>query len=134
MNHSTHLPAHSRPASPNQNLPRVLTVLRWTARIASLASIALIAMMATDTPKLPTLQEAAALALFPIGVVAGMIWSWWRERNGAILSLSCLAAFYAYMFISRGNINLGPYFLIFSAPAFIFLICGLLASSRAAKH
>lgn len=116
-----------------QALPRTdvpLLTMRWLARGASVVSIGLLAMMAFGEPGVPTLREAAALALFPVGVATGMIWAWWNELRGGVLAVLSLVAFYGVMLLLRGEIPGGPYFLLFTSPAFLFVLCGLRARLR----
>ena len=108
--------------------PAPLIALRWIARLLSLGSIALLAMFAYGPQEraMPTPSEWLLIAFFPIGVALGMAIAWWREITGGLISLVSLAIFYATMLANTGHVR-GPYFLIFTAPALMFLACGLLA-------
>lgn len=115
--------AHAIPTRPAL---KAASVLRWTARITSLLVGALIVAFLFEPAAAPNAKEIVALALFPGGVLLGMAIGWWRELPGGALSLGSLGAFYAWMLIATGHFPGGPYFLIFTAPAFLFLAAGLM--------
>jgi hypothetical protein len=117
MNSITH-PVHSR--------PHAATLLRWAARVSSVLVGALIFAFLFEPAAAPNAKEIVALALFPGGVLLGMAIGWWREMPGAAVSLGSLGAFYLWMLIATGQLPGGPYFLILTAPAFLFLAAGLL--------
>lgn len=107
--------------------------LRWAARLGSLASLALLAafLFGGGEQILPsTLREAVSMALFPGCVAAGMLLAWRWELAGGLLCVAGLAAFYAWMALASGRVPLTPYFALFAAPGFIFLICGTLERIR----
>ncbi len=108
--------------------PVVLVGLRWVARAASVVSIGLLAAFAFGggEPGLPTAKEWVALALFPAGVVAGMVLAWWKEVPGGLVTAASLMAFYAVMYSGRGVLPGGPYFVLFALPGLVLLVCGLL--------
>jgi hypothetical protein len=106
-------------------LPVLAAAVRWAARAGSIASTLLFAAMATDGPNLPTPAEAVALAMFPIGVVVGFAIAWRRETLGGFVSVASLAAFYLWM-TALGRGPTGPWFLITTAPALLFIASGLL--------
>lgn len=105
-----------------------LVGLRWFARAASVVSIGLLAAFAFGGGEtgLPTAKEWFALALFPAGVVAGMVLAWWKELPGGFLTAASLAGFYTVMFAQRGVVPGGPYFVLFSLPGLLLLVCGLI--------
>lgn len=105
--------------------------LKWSARVLSILVLILLAQFAFSGGKAPTTNEIAALAFFPVGMSIGLIIAWWREGLGALISLASLAAFYAWLFFVRGDVPRGPYFLLFTLPAFLFVGCWL--SSRISK-
>ena len=117
MNSIAH-PVHSR--------PHAATLLRWAARVSSVLVGALIVAFLFEPAAAPSAKEIVALALFPGGVMLGMAIGWWRELPGAVVSLGSLGGFYAWMLIATGHCPGGPYFLVFSAPAFLFLAAGLM--------
>ncbi|XVJ59878.1 MAG: hypothetical protein HEQ23_10930 [Tepidisphaera sp.] len=108
--------------------PVVLVGLRWVARAASVVSIGLLAAFAFGggEPGLPTAKEWVALAFFPVGVVAGMVLAWWKEVPGGLVTAASLAAFYGVMYAERGAVPGGPFFVLFSLPGLVLLVCGLL--------
>lgn len=110
--------------TPVSSIP--LVVVRWIARAASVASIGLLAAFAFGEPGVPTLSESVALAMFPVGVAAGMIWAWWDELRGGLVTALCLAGFYVWLFARDGKVAHGPYFVLFAAPGLVLLACGLI--------
>ena len=107
--------------------------VRWLARLMSLLSLAIIALFLLAEPFKPANvrgREWVGFVCFPIGVMVGLIIAWWKEGLGAAISLGSLAAFYlVYAWMMGSNIH-GPWFLIFSSPAFLFLIAWLLSRSN----
>lgn len=114
-----------RPETPARR-PIALPILRWAARLASLASVWTLALFILGELGTPTPIEWVALALFPFGVMGGMLFAWRRAMAGGLFALASLAAFYTLALITRGNIPGGPWFLIFSSPAVLFVIVGTL--------
>src|SRR5688572_29034557 len=106
-------------ASEERSVAGMALVVRWMARVLSVFITALIVLMATDGAGLPTAAEAAVLALFPGGVVAGFVIAWRRERAGGLITVLSLAGFYVLMAV-MGRVT-GPYFLAAAAPGFLFL-------------
>ena len=109
------------------NLP--LTGLEWIARAGSIVSMALLLSLFIGEglhPSEVAPQEWVGLLFFPVGVVVGMIVSWWQEGTGAAISLVSLAAFYiVYGYLFRNHIG-GWAFIAFAAPGFLFLLHWLL--------
>ncbi len=108
-------------------------LLRWTARILSLASLGLILMFAfggEEAGGMPTLREWGALTFFPIGVQVGMLLAWKKEIAGGLIALAALGGFYAYYMFMAGSLPGGPYFALFSLPAVLFLVSGIMAHRR----
>ena len=106
-------------------------VSRWTARVWSILSVVFILTfvvgegMGGSGPR-PDLKAWVGLALFPIGVCAGLAVSWFRERWGGILAFGCLIAFYAWDWLLFGQWPRGPFFLLVAAPGLLFLLAGFL--------
>lgn len=113
-----------------QSSPTLLRVVRWIARAASVVSIVLLAAFAFGERGMPTAKEWLALAMFPGGVVAGMVWAWWSEVRGGLLTLASLIGIHAWMFVRDGKIDHGPYFALFALPGIVLLACGVFALSR----
>jgi hypothetical protein len=110
----------------------IALVLRWTARATSVASILLLGLFAFGGAEAfrPTATEAVALAFFPGGVALGMLVGWWREGLGGLITLISLGLFYAWLIALSGHAPGGPFFLIFSSPGLLFLMCWLLERAR----
>ncbi len=111
---------------------RGVFVTRWVARAWSILNILVVLLFVVieivgSGGVLPTLQECMGLALWPIGVAVGLIVAWYRETLGAILALGSLIAFYAWNLLRSGKPPQGPFFLLFAAPAFVFLIAAFLS-------
>lgn len=104
-----------------------LLASRWIARLLSLAVIAIIiAFLGEGTPK-P--KEWLLIAFFPIGLLVGLVLSWWREIVGALVAIASMAGLYAISFALSGKVPTGPYFELLASPALFFLIAGVLSRS-----
>lgn len=108
-----------------------IRVLRIIARIWSLLSIGFILLIFVgealngERPA-PTPLEWFGLALFPGGVLLGLIIAWRYEGLGGIVTLSSLGAFYIWNFLQSGRLAGGPFFFLAAAPGLLFLICCML--------
>ncbi|AKI97058.1 DUF7670 domain-containing protein [Kosmotoga pacifica] len=112
-------------------------VLLRIAKVWSLISIGFIVFfmigyaMDPNEPR-PVGIEWFELSLFPMGVLVGMILSWKYARTGAVISIVCLVVFYFVEYALKGRFPGGPFFLLVSAPAFLFLIYSLMAHRQSA--
>jgi len=111
------------------------TLLCWIARVWSVLSIAFMLLMVVGemtapSAPLPNLSEAVLMLLFPIGVCVGMIIAWKKELPGALVTIGCMIAFYFGIWLLRGNLPRGPYFLLVAAPGLLFLVDWLLRQNR----
>jgi hypothetical protein len=103
--------------------------LLWLARGTSLLTIGTLALFAfgeAEPRVMPTPGEALLLAFFPIGVAVGLALAWKYERTGAFVALGSLAVFYLLEFLMSGRFPGGPWFLIFTLPALLFLAHAML--------
>ena len=112
----------------HSNLP--LSLLEWLARTGSILSVGLVVLLFLGEggfhPSTITAREWTGLGFFPIGVVLGMVVAWWREGLGALISVTSLTAFYfVYGYLLGSHIG-GWWFVIFTLPAFLFLLHWLL--------
>jgi hypothetical protein len=100
------------------------TLLRLIARATSAISVGalLLFVVGGDEGFRPTGQELVGLLFFPAGVAIGLALAWWREGLGASVALASLAAFYVvYGVLLSDRFPNGPWFLIFTSPAALFL-------------
>ena len=99
------------------------TAVRWAARIGSLISIGLLLAFVFgeggDPAALAPL-DWLGLALFPGGVILGMLVGFWREGWGGAMTLVSILAFYGLQFALSGRLPGGPYFLAFALPGLFF--------------
>ena len=106
---------------------------RWLARLTSLISLGIVAMFLLAEPFNPKNvrpREWVGFVCFPIGAMVGLIVAWWKEGLGATISLVSLAAFYLiYGWLMGSNVN-SLAFVVFTSPAFLFLIAWLLSRSN----
>jgi hypothetical protein len=110
----------------------VANIIRWTARGLSLGSGALlVAFLGPGEAMRPTPAEIVGLALFPGGVLLGFVLGWWRPKVGGVVALASLAAFYAWHVATAGRWPAGPWFLLFTSPALLFLAAAWLPRQRA---
>jgi hypothetical protein len=118
-----------------QRFKLVSLILRWLARGTSALSIAIILLFFVGfRPSQVAAREWIGLMFFPLGVVLGMLISWKSEMVGSIVSLTSLAAFYFfYELMITGRLG-GWAFLVFTAPAFLFLISWITHKAIRAKR
>lgn len=109
---------------------------RFTAKIWSLFSfgfvlIFLIGNAFSSEGTAPTAFEWFMLVcLFPGGVITGIALAWKWELIGSVLSISCLSAFYVIQTFVSGRIPGGPYFLLLTTPAFLFLTSWIVSKEK----
>ena len=113
--------------------------LSWLARIWSLASIVFVLVFLfgeglSGPGAKPTAAEWIGLALWPGGVCVGLVFSWFREGIGGIVTTGCLIAFYGWNLLERGRFPTGPYFLLVAAPGILFLLSSLLSQKPQEMH
>ncbi len=100
-------------------------IVLWTARISSIISFLLLSTIFIGEGFNPTSINSIELLLFfffPIFVIVGFMIAWRKELIGSIISLSGLAMFYLFHYISTGNFPRGFAFLVFTIPAFLFML------------
>lgn len=104
--------------------PPTVTAIRWLARLSSLVVIFVLGLFLFGGNEQQTFGdtlEILGFIFFPVGVIAGLIFAWKHEMGGGLLAIASLAAFYQWHYSRAGSWPAGPWFLIFTAPAFIFL-------------
>lgn len=105
--------------------------IRWLARVGAVASFVFVGAFvfggSEDVGKWPSLMEWIGLVCFPIGVLTGFAVSFWREAAGGLISLASLAGFYLWHFATAKTPVAGPWFLIVTIPAALFLLAALLS-------
>lgn len=99
-----------------------IRLVRYGNRILSAAIAAFLVTMIAGDPIKPNWNETIALLFFPGGVITGFLWSWKNERWGSIFSCLSLAVFYLYMYARGSTFPSGPYFLLLTSPALVFLV------------
>ncbi|PWT95698.1 MAG: hypothetical protein C5B55_00950 [Blastocatellia bacterium] len=102
--------------------------IRWLARGSSLAVIAVLALFIIgENNSVPIrVRDLAGLALFPVGVVLGMLVSWKHELEGSLISIGSLIGFYFACALIAGSLPDGWAFVVFTSPAFLFLVTGVM--------
>lgn len=110
--------------------------LRWTARIWAVASLLFLSAFifggGEHSGNWPTLTQWIGVAFFPIGIIIGLVIAFWNDLTGGGLTLLSLIGFYAWHFVTSGNLAVGPWFALISAPGLLFLLAGLIARRRTA--
>ncbi len=103
--------------------------LQLFARVSSAVVFVLIGMFlfgGNESQGFNDNNEIVGFALFPVTLLLGMLISWVWEIPGAVVSMLGLGGFYLWHFATSGSLPEGPWFLIFSVPAFLFLASGIL--------
>jgi hypothetical protein len=111
---------------------RGVNIVRWIGRISAGLAAGLILLIfigeGLDEGIGPFLQmttrETAMMIAFVV-IWLGLLLGWKWELTGALLAIGGMAAFYLLDYLFSGTFPRGPYFLIFSSPAVLFLYCGL---------
>jgi hypothetical protein len=114
-----------------------LKSLRWLARAGSLVTIIIVAMFIIGeggTSSALSTRDLIGLALFPGGVALGMLMAWRHEVEGSLFSIGSLAGFYIVCQVVLGKFPSGWAFLVFTSPAFLFLMSGLMERARVVGH
>ncbi|MFO0836698.1 MAG: hypothetical protein U0638_17175 [Phycisphaerales bacterium] len=119
-----------RALSPRTNA--VLVALCWLAKLSGLAVGVTLPIILFASREQPKGSEWLGVAFFPLGVSIGLLLGIWRELLGGAIAILSLAMFY-FMFVVVGKtVPKGPYFAIFTSPALLLLIAGLIA--RRCRH
>ena len=118
-----------RVCSPDSQMTRLLTTLRWSARVWSIPSIAALllpyVMEGLYWLQGPSIREMIGHACFS-AVLLGLILAWRWEGWGGGLTVCGVLVFYVTWWL-HGKTPRGPYFLLVAAPGLLFLLTGLLA-------
>lgn len=108
----------------------------WLARMTALLScgvlFAFIAGSIVNDRQLPSTTEAIALAFFPAGVILGLLLGWFRPTLGGSVAIVSLLVFYSWHRVAAGDWPQGPYFVLFTLPALLYLLAGGLARRSSA--
>lgn len=107
---------------------------RWGARISAAGSLLLLSAFIfggnEQSTAGPTATQWIGLAFFPIGIIVGLLVAYWKEIPGGGITVLSLAGFYVWHFVVSGKLSCGPWFALFAAPGFLFLVAGLVARHR----
>jgi hypothetical protein len=107
---------------------RLVSALRWTARVWSVASVGLVLAFIVGEGSHPSRpNEWLGFLLFPVGISVGMILAWWKEGLGGSMTVGSLLAFYAVHLTTVGTFPHGWAWLTFAAPGFLFLLSSQLS-------
>lgn len=123
------------------DVSRGIKVVRWVGRISSGLAAGFILFIFVGegleegfSPLLQmTVRETLMMVAFAV-VWLGLILGWKWELTGALLTLGGMVAFYLLDYLFSGTFPRGPYFLIFSSPALLFLYCGLRGRAVSKAH
>ena len=99
----------------------IAQVIRWLARAGSVASIGLLVAFLVGEGLPPITCQSA---LFPFGVMVGLLVAWRFERTGGTITVACLLMFYALEYFCGGAFPKGSAFWLISAPGALFLVSG----------
>jgi hypothetical protein len=111
-------------------------MIRWTARIWTLACLLFLCAFifgdAERSGRWPTSTEWIGLAVFPTGIVVGLLIAFRKEFQGGAIAVLSLVGFYIWHFAVSGKLDAGPWFALIAAPGFLFVLANLLSKSRPA--
>ena len=103
------------------------------ARLLSLVILSLIGLFflgSNEPQQFPEAMEIVGFLFFPIRILTGMLLSWRWEIGGSIVAIGSLIGFYLWYAIQSGRLPTGPWFIVFTSPAFLFLVAGYLNRLR----
>ncbi len=107
---------------------RLVSALRWTARVWSVASVALVVAFIIGEGNNPSgPKEWLGFLFFPFGISVGMILAWWKEGLGGSITVGSLLASYVVRLTFTGTFPKGWAWLAFAAPGFLFLVSSYLS-------
>ncbi len=112
--------------NPHRPHPNLTQLIRWAARILGVVNIIFIILFVIGEGfdyTLITQTEWILFVFFPVGISIGMIVAWWKEGVGGSITVGSLVIFYIIHFVSRGQFPNGLWFLVFTIPGFLFLVC-----------
>lgn len=109
--------------------------LTWVATIWSVASIVFVLTFIFGEAfgghaARPTGTEWVGLALWPGGVMVGLVIAWVRKGTGGTIAIASLVVFYFWHLLERGKFPGGPFFILVAAPGILFLWSSLLSRPR----
>ena len=100
-----------------------MVLIEFLARVGSVMSITLLVLLFQAEAFHPSEiapREWFGLVFFPIGVIVGLVISWWKEGLGISITVGNLLAFYfVYGYLLDYHIG-GWAFVMFASPAFLF--------------
>jgi hypothetical protein len=108
------------------------SIVRWAARLTGGSSLAFMLffvgahIFGDSQGPAPTASERVGLAFFPTGLIVGLAIAFFRAKTGALTALASFAGFHVWHFARAGDLPAGPFFVLLTAPAVLFLISGLL--------
>jgi hypothetical protein len=102
---------------------RQIAVPRWAARAWSIGSIALVLAFIVGERSLPsTWHEWLGFLFFPLGMCAGLVVAWWRERLGGLVAIASLTTLYLIVLAMIATFPHGWAWFVFSVSGFLFLV------------
>jgi hypothetical protein len=116
---------------------RLVTIIRWIARVLSILFIGFILLLLIDEIVFPhteavfQVRDIIAMIFFPTGVVVGLILAWKKEILGGMVAIGSLAAFYMTLFLFDGRFPRGPFFLLLASPGFLFILVSVIGRIKA---
>ncbi|MCD4654392.1 hypothetical protein K8T06_10725 [bacterium] len=112
---------------------RLYKLFRWIARISSILIIGLILFFIIGegidqgySLSDFELRDLILFTLFPVGIIIGYIFAWWREFTGGLIAVLSVALFHIVFFYLEGNWPRGFWFMIFGIPGGLFFLAGLI--------
>lgn len=110
----------------------IISTIRWGARAGSILSVGLLLLfLGAENTTSVTPRQIVGFLFFPLGVAVGLVIGWWKEGLGGAVSMASLACFYlVYGVILSDQIPRGPWFVLFTAPALLFMAVPFLTGLR----
>jgi len=110
----------------NISFGRLLSVIRYIARLFSILLIVLIVSLSIGEglPN-PSILSITEILLFValLVMLVGLVLSWQHEYFGGLLTIIGFILFFIVNYFSSGSLRLGFFFLLFPLTGILFVLC-----------
>ncbi len=109
------------------NKYKVINSIKWVARILSICCIGILLLFFIGEGNMSefakiSIGEWILFLFFPIGLMIGLIVSWWKEGIGGSIVVGSVILFNIVDNILSGRLKLEFEFLVFAIPGILFIL------------
>ena len=108
-------------------MKKAAVIIYWAGVVLSLLSVGIL-MLFIIGEGLPPLNLQSAM--FPFGVMLGLLIAIKYRLTGSLTALTCLSLFYLLEYKQAGCLPGGPWFFYFTSPSLLFIISKILNPKR----